>query len=62
MSLKDKTMKIVKMEKCSTGWIHFLTQEDLNKRNSAEQKELNRKLKILWDRNRTKEKDDHDKS
>jgi hypothetical protein len=62
MSLKDKTRKIVKIEKCSTGWIHFLTQEDLNKRNSAEQKELNRKLKILWDRNRTKEKDDHNKS
>ena len=51
---EESTKKIVKMEKCTTGWVHFLTREELEARQSPTQKKLNEELKRIWGRRLTK--------
>jgi len=49
MSKESKNI-IVKAEHCTTGWLHFLTQKDIDETNSPEQIKLNEELKAIRER------------
>jgi hypothetical protein len=46
----DNSKKIVKMETCSTGWWHFLTQEDIDREQSPLQVKHRKLRKATWER------------
>lgn len=48
---EKSTKKIVKMENCSTGWIHFLTQEELDERQKRMSKSPKNPLRDILKKN-----------